>query len=160
MMTKWLAATALLLAMGGCGDDAAAEPATVPVPATSSGGTASTRTMVTESTTAGARAATTAAPRAPQTPTQARAAAGTGAFVEAVRDKLPRIALDHRDEEIAAIAEQACSSLAGGDDAGAIVAATRDLAGAAATDRATARRLVKLAIDTVCPDQDRRVDEF
>ncbi|GGQ62384.1 hypothetical protein GCM10010166_35210 [Couchioplanes caeruleus subsp. azureus] len=116
--------------------------------------------MVTESTTAGPTAAATVAPRAPRTAAQARAAAGTGAFVAAVRDKLPQIALDHRDEEIAAIAEQACTSLAAGDDAGAIVASTRSLAGAAAANRATARRLVKLAIDTVCPDQDRRVDEF
>jgi hypothetical protein len=42
------------------------------------------------------------------------------------------------------------------------VAETRSLGtpDAEATDQATARELVKLAIDTTCPDQDRRVDEF
>jgi hypothetical protein len=43
-----------------------------------------------------------------------------------------------------------------------VIAETRTLgtADAEATDEATARELVKLAIDTVCLDQAKRVDEF
>ncbi|MEV4640940.1 DUF732 domain-containing protein [Actinoplanes sp. NPDC049548] len=160
-MTRWLAATALLLALGGCGDDAT-RPETVPVPATTTSGTA-TRAMATESTTAGAGTATTTGrPRASRTTAAARDAAGPDGFVATVRDRLPEVALDRRDEELAAIGRQACADLAGGLDADKIVARTRSLgtADAEATDQATARELVKLAIDTICPDQDRRVDEF
>jgi hypothetical protein len=79
-----------------------------------------------------------------------------------VRERLPEIAVDRRDEEIEEIADRACAALADAGDAGAVVASTRSLgtADAEATDRATARELIKLAIDTTCPDQDRRVDEF
>jgi hypothetical protein len=140
-MTKRLLATAMvLLALGGCGDDP--EP---PQP-----------------TTTPATAVTTKA-QSPTTPaTTARSAAGPDAFVAAVQRSLPEIAADRRDDEIAAVAQDACAGLAQGDDADAIVARTRSLgtADAEATDQATARELVKLAIDTVCPDQDRRVDEF
>ena len=83
-------------------------------------------------------------------------------FAEVVRERLPEIAVDRRDEEIEEIADRACAALADAGDAGAVVASTRSLgtADAEATDRATARELIKLAIDTTCPDQDRRVDEF
>ncbi|MET0426629.1 MAG: DUF732 domain-containing protein [Actinoplanes sp.] len=39
---------------------------------------------------------------------------GMGAFVAAVQEKLPLIALDRRDEEVAAIALAACGSLTAG----------------------------------------------
>jgi predicted small lipoprotein YifL len=83
-------------------------------------------------------------------------------FVDVVRAKLPDIAVDRRDEELQAVADRACAALADGTGADAIVAETRSLGtpDAEATDQATARELVKLAIDTTCPDQDRRVDEF
>lgn len=158
-MTRWLAATALLLALGGCGDDGT-EPAPVPVPATTSSGTTPTQALATESTTAGA--APTGRPRPARKTPAARTAAGPDAFVATVRDKLPEIALDRRDEEISTVAGQACADLAAGDDADHVVARTRSLGttDAEATDQATARELIRLAIDTVCPDQDRRVDEF
>lgn len=90
------------------------------------------------------------------------AADGAATFVTTVQAKVPEVALDRREEEIAAIAQQACADLAAGKDADAVVAAARSLgtADAEAADQATARELVKLAIDTVCPDQSRRVDEF
>ena len=83
-------------------------------------------------------------------------------FVDVVRAQLPDVAVDRRDEELQAVADQACAALADGKDADGIVAQTRSLgtADAEATDQATARELIKLAIDTTCPDQDRRVDEF
>jgi hypothetical protein len=86
----------------------------------------------------------------------------SAAFVATVQSKLPQIAADRRDEEIALIAEQACTGLSAGLEAEQVIAETRTLgtADAEATDEATARELVKLAIDTVCLDQAKRVDEF
>lgn len=141
MRKIWLVAAATALTLAGCGDDAGPAPAPV----------------VTGGTTAASPAA----------PTDPPAQQGTGAepaaqFVSVVRDRVPEVAVDRRDDEIAAVAEQACASLADGTDADAIVERTRSLgtADAEAVDQATARELIKLAIDTVCPDQDRRVDEF
>ncbi|WP_199512859.1 DUF732 domain-containing protein [Nucisporomicrobium flavum] len=136
-MTKRLPAVAmLLLALSGCGDDAGTSPARTPSPATST--------------------------VAPSTTATTRTAAGADAFVAEVRRSLPEVAADRREDEIGAVARRACAALAKGDDADAIVAQTRTLGtvDAEAVDEATARELVKLAIDTVCPDQDRRVDEF
>ncbi|UQU68257.1 DUF732 domain-containing protein [Couchioplanes caeruleus] len=140
-MTKRLPAVAmLLLALSGCGDDAGTSPAKTPAPA----------------------ATTAAATTAAATTATARTADGPDAFVAAVRRSLPEVAADRREDEIGALAQQACTALDKGDDADTIVARTRGLgtADAEAVDQATARELVKLAIDTVCPDQDRRVDEF
>ena len=83
-------------------------------------------------------------------------------FATTVQEKVPEVAVDRRDEEIEAIADQACASLAAGKDADAVVTETRTLgtADAEAADRATARELVKLAIGTVCPDQSVRAREF
>jgi hypothetical protein len=100
----------------------------------------------------------------PAPPSAAPAPAATAAegFVAVVRGRLPEIAVDRRDDEIQAIADQACGALADGSEADEIVTGTRALGtpDAEATDPATARELIKLAIDTTCPDQDRRVDEF
>jgi hypothetical protein len=87
---------------------------------------------------------------------------GSAAFVAAVREKLPVIAADRRDEEIGAIAEQACAGLSAGLKGDQIVAETRTLGteDASATDQATARELIKLAIDQVCRDEAKRIDEF
>jgi hypothetical protein len=100
-------------------------------------------------------------PPSPASPAPPVESAGAG-FVDVVRAKLPDVAVDRRDDELQAIADQACAALADGAGADAIVAETRSMGtqDAEATDQATARELVKLAIDTACPDQDRRVDEF
>jgi hypothetical protein len=154
MARRWLVAAVALLALGGCGDEPAAEPATVPVPATSSADPVPSRAAGVASRTAAAHAATAPTRAAPNV--EEKFPAGPAGFVAVVRREMPDVALDHRDEEIAAIAEQACAALAAGRPADAVVAAVRTYG----TDQATARELVKLAIDTVCPEQDRRVDEF
>lgn len=160
MAKRWLMTVALLLALGGCGDEADAEPATVPVPATSSAAPADPA-MVASSTPPRHAAATTVRTTKPG-PVEEKTGTGIEGFVAVVQARMPEIAMDRRDEEIAAIAEQACASLADGKEAGRIVAETRTLGmgETKATDRAGARELIKLAIDTVCPDQDRRIYEF
>jgi hypothetical protein len=166
MAKRWLVAAALLLTLGGCGDDTDAVPATVPVPATSSEapagpvviarGSAAPGPAVVASSTRAARRVTKPGPIEENTHT------GTAGFVAVVQARMPEIAVDRRDEEIAAIAEQACASLADGRRADSIVAETRTLGtgGPKTTDRSSARELIRLAIDQVCPDQDRRIDEF
>jgi len=165
MRRHWPVAAVAVLILAGCGDDA--EPAAVPAPTAASATVPTTATTTsapaatataTATATAGAPARTTAGTR----PAPARTGTGPDGFVDAVRARVPEIAVDRRDEEIQAIAQQACASLAAGTDADALVAETRSLgtADAEATDQATARELIKLAIDTVCPDQSRRVDEF
>jgi ABC-type glycerol-3-phosphate transport system substrate-binding protein len=145
MAKRWLvAAVLLLLPLGGCGNEPEAEPATVPVPATSSAAAVPSRTAVAATRTPTAQAARQAEKKAP------------GGFVAVVQREVPGLAMDHRDEEIAAIAEQACAALAAGRSAGAVVAGVRTYG----TDRATARKLIRLAIETVCPEQDRRADDF
>ncbi|MFI5493726.1 DUF732 domain-containing protein [Actinoplanes sp. NPDC051859] len=157
MTTRWLAAAALLLTLGGCGDDLAAPSAVASAPAASAGSIPSSAPAQAQAT-----GSPTARPPAPDKTPQGREATGTGAFVAVVQDVLPDVALDRREEELAAVAERACTALAAGAKADKVVAQTRTLgtADATATDQATARELIKLAIDTVCPDQDRRVDEF
>jgi hypothetical protein len=75
---------------------------------------------------------------------------------------VPEAASGRTDAEIAAVAVRACRGLAAGRSADDLLAEARSLGtvDAEATDPATARELVKLAIDTVCLDQAPRVDEF
>jgi hypothetical protein len=75
---------------------------------------------------------------------------------------VPDVAAGRTTSEIAAIATTACRSLRAGRPAERITAEARSLGtlDAEATDDATARELVKLAIDTTCLDQARRVDQF
>jgi hypothetical protein len=82
--------------------------------------------------------------------------------VAVVRARVPDVANGRTDAEIAAVARTACRNLARGTSADDVVAQAQSLGtlDAEATDQATARELVKLAIDTVCLDQARRVDEF
>jgi hypothetical protein len=82
--------------------------------------------------------------------------------VRVVRARVPDVAAGRSTAEIAGIATTACRSLRGGRPAEQIAAEARSLGtlDAEATDDATARELVKLAIDTTCLDQARRVDEF
>jgi hypothetical protein len=119
----------LLVALGGCGDEPEAEPATVPVPGTSS---------------------------ADPVPSGSAASKDPAGFAAVVQRELPELVLDHRDDEILALAQHACTALAAGRSAGAVEAEVR----AFGTDRAGARELVRLAITTVCPEQERRLDEF
>ncbi|GIE99856.1 DUF732 domain-containing protein [Paractinoplanes rishiriensis] len=106
--------------------------------------------------------ATSAAASSPPVTEPAVTAPAADTFVDVVRARLPEVALDRRDEEIQAIADAACADLAAGKDADDVVAAARSLGtlDAGATDHATARELIKLAIDLTCPEQARRVDEF
>ncbi|GAA0806148.1 DUF732 domain-containing protein [Spirilliplanes yamanashiensis] len=83
-------------------------------------------------------------------------------FVTTVREALPDVAANRTDDEIAALATGICTGLAGGDPADDLVATTRSLntADAEATDHATARELIKLAIDVACPEHAARATEF
>jgi ABC-type phosphate transport system substrate-binding protein len=153
MTTRWLLTTTTALALAatalaGCGTDDAATPAT-----------ASTQPTTAAPTTAGSTPATTADGQTSGAPA---GEGGSARFVAVVRDKLPGVAADRRDEEIGLIAEEACAGLSGGKSADEVVAQARTLGtvDAEATDHATARELIKLAIDTVCPGQAKRVDDF
>jgi len=66
------------------------------------------------------------------------------------------------DQEIAAVAELACSALRSGTTPEELVALVRSLGSADATtvDEATARELVKLAIDRLCVDQAAQIDNY
>jgi hypothetical protein len=94
--------------------------------------------------------------------TATRTAGGATEFVAVVRARLPDVAADRLDDEIASVATTACAGLRKGTAAQTVVdvAKSLDTLDAEATDEATARELVTLAIDTVCPDQATRVDEF
>jgi hypothetical protein len=141
MRRRWPVAAVVVaaLALAGCGDGEPQPAPRTPAPAVTSA----------------AAAGTAKAGDAPRTTEPA-------GFVAVVREKLPEIAADRRDEEIQAIADDACAGLAAGKKADDIVATTRSLGtlDAEATDQATARELIKLAIDTTCLGQRDRVDEF
>jgi hypothetical protein len=82
---------------------------------------------------------------------------GLDGFVADVRSQVPQVAVDRRDEEIEEIAQQACPSLEADKKAAAVVTEVEEMAG---VDKATADKLIKLAIETVCPAQHGRADEF
>jgi hypothetical protein len=88
--------------------------------------------------------------------TTSEAPAPDAGFVTAVRQDLPHLAVDRREEEIVALAEQTCTALAARRPADAVVGEVR----AFGADGASARELVRLAITTVCPEQGRRAGEF
>ncbi|HWS31931.1 MAG TPA: hypothetical protein VN408_04220 [Actinoplanes sp.] len=101
------------------------------------------------------------------TPAEAATAAPSAttdpdSFVGVVRAQLADIAAGRTDREIQAIAATACADLTAGASGDDVVDVTRALGttDAEATDHATARELIKLAIDTTCLDQAPRVDEF
>lgn len=158
MTRRWLPATAALRALtglatalgpAGCGARPA-EPA--PTPA------APTRAVTGRGSAMPSDGPTIARASRPRLSDPAAAAR----FVAVVRDRLPEIAGDRRDGEISLIAERACAGLGAGRRADEVVASTRSLGtmDAEATDESTARRLIELAIDTVCPRQVKRVHEF
>jgi hypothetical protein len=157
MMARRRLLVVAVLALAGCSGPAAG-PAPAGTPVASSPG--APPTSAAPASAAPASAAPTAAPTddgpADDDPAE------TAAFVAAVRAKLPAVARGRRDEEIALVAEQACAGLAADLPAGEIVTETRSLGtqDAQATDQATARELVKLAIDKVCRDQAKRAKDF
>jgi hypothetical protein len=155
MARQWLVAAVLLLTLTGCGDEPEAEPATVPVPATSSATPVPSDPAAVASRAAAARTTAAPIPTAPKAVGE-QAGSGPGGFVAAVWRTMPGLATDHREDEIATLARQACASLAGGRSARAVVAEVRTFG----IDRADARALARLAIATVCPGQDGRLDEF
>lgn len=156
-MTRQLVAAAVTIvavALTGCsGDDG--EDAS---------GLASTPTPAETSTTAPASPAET--PSGDETAAAASSVAeaveGAREFAKVVRERVPEVARGRQDQEIAAVAVAACAGLAAGASADQLIAAARSLGSldATAIDTATARELVKLAIETTCPDQADRVDEF
>ncbi len=83
-------------------------------------------------------------------------------FVATVRQKVPDVASGRADEEIASVAELACQGLAAGTTPDQLVALVQTLGtlDTEATDQATARELVKLALDTSCPEHSAKVDDF
>jgi hypothetical protein len=162
MTTRWISAAAAVLVLAtattaGCGTDS--EPVTAPP-------------GVTPPASAAVASAAPSADPEPDASGEVEAVdpddapdddvAGTAGFVAVVRSTLPAVATDRRDEEITLIAEAACGGLAGGLTADQLVAETRSLGteDASATDQATARELIKLAIDKVCPEEKKRVTEF
>lgn len=119
-------------------------------------------TTVTVTTTPSASASSSPTPRTTSASGSATGNGGTAEFVRVVRARVPDVAAGRSTAEIAAIATTACRSLRAGRAAEQISAEARSLGtlDAEATDDATARELVKLAIDTTCLDQAKRVDEF
>ena len=158
MARRWLVAAVLLVALGGCGDEPEAEPATVPVPATTSEAPvpASPSVVASRVAVAASPARTTAARTTPRTTPKAAGRADPAAFVAVVQRTMPSLALDRREDELVTLAQQACAALTAGRSAAAVVAEVR----AFGTDQAGARQLIKLAVDTVCPGQERRAREF
>jgi hypothetical protein len=152
----------LLVALAGCSDDPpAAESTATPTAAATTPSTASASPAASASPTASAgptAGAPEPAPDAGATPD----AAALAAFVTVVRSALPEVAAGRTDDEIAAVGTDACAGLADGHPADDVVAQAQSLGtlDAEATDPATARELVKLAIDRICLDQAGRVDEF
>ena len=85
-------------------------------------------------------------PAARATATAARGPGGMDRFVARVRQELPQVAVDRRDEEVAALGEQVCASLAAGRGMAAVAGEIRDQ-GVVAGD---ARALVALAGAEAC----------
>lgn len=154
MARRWLVAAVLLLALGACGDEPEAEPATVPVPAISSDPPGSARPTVSSSRSTATQAAARPGRAAPASGAD-RSRADPAGFVALVQRELPGMAVDRRDEEIAALAQQTCADLAAGRSPGAVLTAVRTFG----ADRADARKLVRLAVGTVCPAQAHRTGE-
>jgi hypothetical protein len=149
MVKKWpvVALVAVLCGLAGC---------------TSSGSSASSSKPGKTTTTRKAEPATAKTTKATVKPTATATSTRMSEFPRVVRDRMPEIAEGRNDTELQAIADTACDGLASKKSADAIVGVTRTLGtlDAEATDHATARELVKLAIDTTCFEERGRVDEF
>jgi hypothetical protein len=82
----------------------------------------------------------------PVAPVAPIAPAALDRFVAAVRQQLPSVVIDHRDEEVAEIGEQACDSLAAGKANAAVLGEIGEF-GVTAAD---ARKLLTLARSNAC----------
>ncbi len=151
-----------LAACSGAGSTSASSSPASTTPQTVTGTTATPSAPPSGS--AGASATATAGGGSPSASGSGTAtgAGGTAEFVRVVRVRVPEVAAGRSTAGIAAIATTACRSLRAGRPAEQVQAEARSLGtlDAEATDDATARELVKLAIDTTCLDQAGRVDEF
>ncbi len=152
-----------LAACSGAGSTSASSSPASTTPQTVTGTTATPSAPPSGS--AGASATATAGGGSPSASGSGTATTGTGGtaeFVRVVRARVPEVAAGRSTAGIAAIATTACRSLRAGRPAEQVQAEARSLGtlDAEATDDATARELVKLAIDTTCLDQAGRVDEF
>jgi hypothetical protein len=159
MTRRWLAAAALVTALAGCADDEIA-PAEIPVPATGPAEASPSAIPAIRAATHAAavpRATTTKITAAEEMTNAGSGSRGLDGFVADVRSQVPEVAVDRRDEEIEEIAQQACPSLQADKKAAAVVAEVEEMAG---VDKATADQLIRLAIETVCPAQHGRADEF
>lgn len=149
MSARWAAAVLMtVIALTSCGvGENLAEPS--PSPSSSSASPSREPSTPDETPSASASASPSGTPDADE-------------FLAVVRKQLPDVSSGRSDAEITAVAQLACQALAAGATADQLVAAVQSLGtlDAEATDQATARELVELAIDTTCPDQAGRVDEF
>lgn len=95
-------------------------------------------------------------------PTRLPGIEGMQKYTSTVKAQVPEAASGRTDAEIAAVGLQSCGLLKADRPAAEVIERTRSLGGldAEAVDEATARELVKLAIDTICLDEKSRVDEF
>jgi hypothetical protein len=156
----------LALTLGACSGGAASSTATGPSSQSTSAAPTTLTATAAPSVRPPASTGTSPSPRIPapsaSTASGATGNGGTAGFVKVVKAKLPEVAAGRSTAEIAAIATTACRSLRVGRSANRITVDARSLGtlDAEATDEATARELVKLAIDTSCIDQAARVDEF
>ena len=164
-----LAVLALTLAACSGGSDSSVATGVASTSATSTSATPATATPSdsasgSASSSPGDQSTPTSAPSPRMSESKGTGAetGGTAEFVRVVRARVPEVAAGRTTAEIAAIATAACKALRAGRSADAVQAQARSLGtlDAEATDDATARELVKLAIDTTCLDQARRVDQF
>jgi hypothetical protein len=148
-MRRVLIALGLIAALAGCSSHESGTVAAVP-----SGQAAIPVPQVTEThsprvTHSPQSTRTTRSPQAKKTaaaPGAGSGSAGLDRFVAAVREQLPAVVLDRRDEEVEELGERACDGLSAGRSS-AVVAGEIGEQGVAAAD---ARKLVALAGDTVC----------
>jgi hypothetical protein len=68
-------------------------------------------------------------------------------FVAAVREELPEVTVDRRDEEVATLGQQTCDAVAAGKKTAIVVSEIR----AQGVDASQAQRLFTLARATACP---------
>jgi len=144
-----LAAVSLTLGLAACGHDP--EPKTVAAPAAAAADVpleaASNAPAATATAAPKAKAPEARAPRKTAAPADVPGGTvGLDRFVDAVRQKLPDVALDRRDEEVEDLGEQACDALHTGRSATAAAGAVA----AQGVAPGEARALVGLARDNLC----------
>jgi hypothetical protein len=135
----------LVVVLAGCSAEkppVAVPPAAVPASTdVASPSPDATAAVPTRTATQPPAAATTApAPKAPPEPPQ------WDRFVASVQRELPALAVDRREEEVAALGELVCSARAAGKRTATVVAEIED----AGVTEADARRLLTIAEDTAC----------